>query len=122
MYLYYSIGKGILYFRVGKQYYAYPAYSGAQGFVNRPSQTDVFQKGPIPQGLWDIGVAVQHKRLGAVAIPLTALSYEGKRSAFFIHGDNAAMNQTASKGCIVTSRAVRDLIGAKGFTTLVVHD
>jgi hypothetical protein len=34
------------------------------------------------------------------------------RGSFLIHGDNAAMNHTASDGCIIMARPIRETIDA----------
>jgi hypothetical protein len=36
------------------------------------------------------------------------------RSGFFIHGDNQAMNHTASEGCIILPHAARIAIASSG--------
>lgn len=108
--LYYSVSTGLLTYIEGNKRYVEEAYSGAQGYINNPLATALPSKGPIPFGLWRIGAPVEHKRLGPVALPLEPVTYAGKRSAFLIHGDNSLMNRTASKGCIIAARAVREWV------------
>lgn len=100
------------------------AYSGAPEHVNKPQSEGLVAKGPIPKGVWKLGHAIDHKTLGPVAIPLTpvdvpSLARSG-RSGFLIHGDNAKGNQTASRGCIIASRAAREAIRALGIRVLTV--
>lgn len=109
-------------------------YSGAPGYVNSPGSQGLVAKGPIPLGLWRVERAGQHETLGPQAIPLTPISivwHEGaakevasvrriNRSGFYIHGDNAKGNQSASRGCIIMPRPIRDCIVALGIKRLSV--
>lgn len=86
-------------------------YAGAPGFVNRSSTDRIVGKGPLPRGVYFPNV-VHHPRFAAPAIrldPWVENQMHG-RSAFFIHGDNALGNQSASSGCIVLQRATRERI------------
>ncbi len=89
-------------------------YSGKGVGVNNPDMQHVEDTGPLPEGTWRMESAVErHPRLGLVAIPLTMV--EGDwfgRHSFYVHGDNHAMNRTASSGCIIASRRVRDRMAA----------
>lgn len=102
-------------------------YSGHDAGLNNPAMQDVHNVGPIPRGTWRIGTAIDHPRLGPVAMRLQWI--EGPngeaqppngRDGFFIHGDNQAMNHTASDGCIVLARPVRETIVAGADRRLVV--
>jgi hypothetical protein len=42
------------------------------------------------------------------------------RDGFLIHGDNSAMNHTASEGCIILTRDIRQRISDSGDTQLTV--
>lgn len=75
-------------------------YSGKGRFINDPTATARPSEGPIPIGIWTIGRAFTHSRLGAEAIPLTPV-IPGYRTGFYIHGDNARGNRSASTGCII---------------------
>ena len=82
-------------------------YSGKGEGLNNPSLQNTPNVGPIPQGSYDIGNATTSK--GPLTIPLfphTDTNTFG-RDAFRIHGDNHQMNQSASEGCIITSRDTR---------------
>jgi hypothetical protein len=97
-------------------------YSGHGAGVNNPALQNVQMVGPIPQGVWDIGTAMEHPHLGPLAMhlaPETGTQTFG-RSGFFIHGDNSLMNETGSEGCIVLGRAIRQAIADSGDTRLTV--
>lgn len=88
-------------------------YSGASGHVNVQKSERIPGVGPIPRGVWKVGVAYTHLRLGPCAIPLQPFGHEAyHRVGFFIHGDNQAANRTASTGCIILPRAAREAIAA----------
>lgn len=89
-------------------------YSGAIGHQNKPESQNLVALGPIPRGVWRIGAAYHHKRLGRLSIPIEAADPKTAlgRSGFFIHGDNSASNGSASSGCIVLDFATRQFIEA----------
>ena len=97
-------------------------YSGRGGAINQPAAQIVPQYGPIPQGRYTIGTAVQDSHLGPLALPLTPdptnLMYG--RGGFYVHGDNSLLNHTGSEGCIVVSRDIRERIAASGDNQLTV--
>jgi hypothetical protein len=41
------------------------------------------------------------------------------RSGFFCHGDNPAENQTASDGCIVAARPIREIVAQHSQLTVI---
>jgi hypothetical protein len=89
-------------------------YAGAGPYVNRPAAEARPNEGPLPTGTYIIEPAYDHANLGPCAIPLTphvANQMHG-RYGFFVHGDTASQDQTASEGCIILSRSTRDLIDA----------
>ena len=87
-------------------------YSGAVGHVNRTESEAIVARGPIPRGLWRMDPPASHQRLGPIAIGLEAADPQTalKRSGFYVHGDNKAGDNSASTGCIVLSRATRELM------------
>ncbi len=97
-------------------------YSGRDEGLNNPAAETDPGEGPIPHGRYRIGAAETHPRLGSLAMPLTPLPGTDThgRSGFFIHGDNSAMNHTASHGCIILPRATRLLIARSGDHVLEV--
>ena len=66
--------------------------------------------GPLPKGLYQFGTPVEHSHLGPFAIPLLPDSTNEmfNRSGFYMHGDTSAMNHSASEGCIIMPRAIRE--------------
>jgi hypothetical protein len=91
------------------------AYSGAPGFVDDPSAEGIKACGPIPEGQWGIGAMVADGgKLGPNVLPLTPLSgtVTYGRGGFWIHGDNAEHDESASEGCIIVGPAIREAIDA----------
>jgi hypothetical protein len=86
-------------------------YSGHGDGVNNPALQSESNVGPIPQGQWSIGEAVDDPKLGPIAMPLTPnIGTETfGRGGFFIHGDSIefAGLEEASHGCIILSRQIR---------------
>ncbi|WP_374413001.1 tlde1 domain-containing protein [Novosphingobium colocasiae] len=88
-------------------------YAGAPGFVNDPATDHLRGKGPLPKGRYVIR-ETPHSRFHKPAfylapVPDAAAGDAGfdplywlhGRSDFWVHGDNALLNRTASHGCIV---------------------
>ena len=66
--------------------------------------------GPLPVGLYTFGEVVLKSQLGPFAIPLVpdeANQMYG-RGGFYCHGDTFELNQSASEGCIIMPRIVRN--------------
>lgn len=88
-------------------------YSGNTWGLNNPAAQFQVGVGPIPVGLYTIGPPhspIDH--LGPLALPLwpdRANMMHG-RSGFFAHGDNSALNHSASHGCIVLGHSVRVML------------
>lgn len=87
-------------------------YSGAGIDKNRPEDEGVQNCGPIPMGDWSIGDAVDTATHGPVVLPLTPLPGTDTlgRSGFLIHGDSIKTPGTASHGCIILPRVIRESI------------
>lgn len=66
--------------------------------------------GPLPCGIYTFGEVVLQSQLGPFAIPLipdpTNEMYG--RGGFYCHGDTMAMDKSASEGCIIMPRLVRN--------------
>ncbi|HXJ61911.1 MAG TPA: tlde1 domain-containing protein [Verrucomicrobiae bacterium] len=98
-------------------------YSGHGPGLNAPGMQNVHATGPIPVGRYlirDPQDPVGH--LGPIAMPLEpelANEMHG-RSGFYIHGDNAAANHTASDGCLIFPRVIRQDIRDSPEDQLVV--
>jgi hypothetical protein len=97
-------------------------YSGKGAAKNDPDQQCVVDQGPIPRGSYAIGPAMNHPRLGPVAIPLTPDPNNdmSQRSGFFIHGDSVSDPGNASDGCIILPRTSREAINSSNDKTLGV--
>jgi hypothetical protein len=97
-------------------------YSGAGEGKNAPAMQSVHNVGPIPVGLYDIGDPVNTPRHGPFVLPLTphAENEMFGRSEFLIHGDSIEHPGTASEGCIILNRIVRNTIHDSGDNLLRV--
>ena len=97
-------------------------YSGQGEGLNNPDMQNVENVGPIPQGVYDIGTPRDSERTGPYVFDLTPQSGVDPwgRTDFQIHGDNALGNNSASQGCMILPRNVRNQIGASGDNTLRV--
>lgn len=85
-------------------------YSGNGAGYNNPNMQNVPFVGPIPQGAYDIGGATTTR--GPLTLPLNprpGIDTFG-RDAFRIHGDNSCDCQSASSGCIILRRGIREQI------------
>ena len=101
-------------------------YSGKGAGKNNPAMETVRATGPIPAGRWKIvGPPYDSKSVGPYALKVFA--DDGKlddthartgRGAFRIHGDNKT--GTASEGCIILPRAIRERIWNSGDRDLEV--
>lgn len=91
----------------------YRCYSGKLGSSrNNPMEEREPNRGPIPRGRWMMGKPYNSAKVGPLAIPLLPAAETSTfgRSAFLIHGDNAAGD--ASEGCIVAPRPLRHMLAA----------
>lgn len=89
-------------------------YSGFGVGKNNPDMESVHNVGPIPKGRYDIGPAHNTTTHGPVVLALTPdpSNQMYGRSAFLIHGDSIAAPGTASHGCIIQARNIRQAIDA----------
>lgn len=97
-------------------------YSGHPPYVNQTEAEALRSRGPIPRGSYKLVGPFNHSRLGPVVYfldPKPGNAMHG-RSGFFIHGDNSNGDQSASHGCIILSRAIRDKIAVERTRSLVV--
>ncbi len=103
-------------------------YSGNGRGKNNPSLQGVAGVGPIPAGRWKIGAPYDSDRVGKYALRLEAVDAKPGddveqgtgRGAFRIHGDSISAPGTASRGCIILPRAVREAIWKSGDRDLEV--
>lgn len=76
-------------------------YAGATGYVNAPGADRLKSKGPLPRGEYSMRL-VSHPRFASPCIKLSQTEGESYgRGGFYIHGDNARGDRSASTGCIV---------------------
>jgi hypothetical protein len=98
-------------------------YSGRGAGLNNPVEQTVEGVGPIPQGEWTIGSFFDDPGgkgpIVAHVTPVASTDTFG-RSGFMIHGDNADANHTASEGCIILPRVVREMVMASRDRSLTV--
>lgn len=102
-------------------------YSGKGRGRNNPALQGVPGVGPIPQGRWKIGAPYNSANVGPYVLPLHAVDgsiddvhQPTGRSAFRCHGDSISAPGTASRGCIILPRAVREAIWKSGDRDLEV--
>lgn len=87
-------------------------YAGKGRGKNNPALHGVRSVGPLPRGRWIIGAPYNSKNTGPYTLMLTPAKGTDTlgRSAFRIHGDSIRAPGTASSGCIILPRAIRQLI------------
>jgi hypothetical protein len=99
-------------------------YSGNGADLNNPAGQGDIGHGPCPQGSWTIGPFFDDPGgkgpIVAHLSPCPGNDMDGRAGGFMIHGDNGAMNHTASDGCIVLARDLRQAIASSGDTQLLV--
>ncbi len=103
-------------------------YSGRGPGLNNPAMQNVPRTGPIPRGRWKLMNVYASTSVGPYTITLWRLDdvrlddvdqFTG-RGAFRIHGDNRQLNRSASEGCIILPRAVREQMWTSGDHELIV--
>jgi hypothetical protein len=97
-------------------------YSGWKNGKNNPEMQNVEEVGPIPVGKYFIGTPHDTLTHGPFVLPLTPDPGNEMfgRSAFLMHGDSVVDPGTASRGCIIMSRAVRTEVAESGDKLLQV--
>ena len=98
-------------------------YSGFDNGKNNPSMQAVADLGPIPQGEWTIvGPPINTPTHGPFVLrlePSNGTNLFG-RSGFLMHGDSIESPGTASHGCIIMPRNIREQVWQSGDTALQV--
>lgn len=99
-----------------------PVYSGHGEGLNNPDREKEHNVGPIPAGLWNIRAwRDAYGSKGPCVAFLEPFGHDAfGRSGFLLHGDNRAGNFTASDGCIIAPRPIRERLRASGQTRLMV--
>lgn len=91
-------------------------YSGYADHKNVPESERFKKLGPLPRGLYDMQTPVNTIAHGPYMIPLvpdqTTEMYG--RSGMAIHGDSIRYPGTASNGCVIQARAVRQRMWKSG--------
>lgn len=93
-------------------------YSGKGRGRNNPALQGVRGVGPLPRGKYRIGTPRTSQRTGPFimdlfpidATPADTTHDATERAAFQIHGDSVRNPGTASSGCIILPRAIREQI------------
>lgn len=102
---------------------AYPqCYSGHGLGMDNPAFESVHGVGVIPRGRWEIVKWYDnYGPKGPIVARLEPISHDAyDRNGFLIHGDNSAMNHTASDGCIIAPHDIRVKLRESGETALEV--
>lgn len=103
-------------------------YSGKGRGKNNPALQGQRGIGPIPRGHWRMMGVYDSQNVGPFTITLWRVG-DGNlddfdattgRSAFRVHGDSIRAPGTASKGCIILPRAIRQMMWRSGDRELEV--
>ena len=106
--------------RSGATYYK-KGYSGSGMGKNNSAMQDKRAVGPIPRGKYKIGKPRDTKNHGPHVMDLTPDGHNALgRTEFLIHGDSVSHPGTASQGCIILPRVIREKISGSGDHTLIV--
>lgn len=91
-------------------------YAGAPDHINLAISQALKDRGPIPEGRYLIDPPVDTRTHGPFVLWLTPNPSNQMfgRSGFGIHGDSVVHPGTASEGCIILARAIRQIIWASG--------
>jgi hypothetical protein len=98
-------------------------YSGAGDGKNNPPMENVPNVGPIPRGDWNItGPPADTRTHGPYVLHLEPKPETETfgRNGFLIHGDSKEHPGTASQGCIILPRPVREQVWTSGDRDLEV--
>lgn len=89
---------------------------------NKPEAQSIESVGPIPTGSYFIQPPVNTVTHGPFVLPLSPFSQNTMfgRSGFLMHGDSVVHPGTASEGCIIMPRDVREKVWQSGDHTLQV--
>ena len=87
-------------------------YSGHGEGLNNPDMQHVRAVGPIPRGTWRMEGVYNSAKVGPFAIMLVPADGTDAlgRYAFRVHGDNSRGNKSASNGCLIFPRNIRDMM------------
>ncbi|RSZ61123.1 DUF2778 domain-containing protein [Massilia atriviolacea] len=97
------VGKDGMSYQFGREN---AGYAGTPLYKNNPDADHIRNGGPLPEGRYMIGDVTNHKGPSSIALRPSAENDMHGRSDFLIHGDNGL--GTASEGCIILPRDMRD--------------
>lgn len=91
-------------------------YAGKGVHKNKPDDQAIQGQGPLPRGKYAITAPRNSSNTGPYSMDLhpDASNEMFGRSAFLIHGDSVSAPGTASSGCIIMPRPVREAIWNSG--------
>ena len=97
-------------------------YSGSGEGKNNPALEATANVGPIPRGGYTVGAPHDTDSHGPYVLRLTPVDGNDccGRSGFLVHGDSIRAPGSASHGCIIVSRNIREQIWTSGDTDLEV--
>ncbi|MDO6545557.1 tlde1 domain-containing protein [Photobacterium sanguinicancri] len=96
-------------------------YSGKAEYKNKPKMQHMKNLGPIPRGEYKIHEPRRSPRTGPYVLPLSPVGHGAwNRTDFQIHGDSIKNPGTASSGCIILPRNIREKIWGSGERKLIV--
>lgn len=97
-------------------------YAGKGDHKNRPEDQHVPNMGPLPQGRYTLNEPRTSAKTGPYAMDLTPHKENNMfgRSSFQMHGDSIKAPGTASSGCIIMPRNIRELVWRSGDRELQV--
>lgn len=111
--LLYSDGRSMSGTLIGK------GYSGKKGFKNNVLYEQVRNVGPIPPGMYMIGLSYPSRTKGPMTMNLTPFGHNALgRTLFRIHGNNT--KNDASEGCIILTPDIRKKIAESSDRVLIV--
>lgn len=98
-------------------------YSGNGIGLNNPDMEATPDVGPIPRGGWAIVTWHDtYEDKGPCVAELQPVGHDAHgRTGFLIHGDNAAMDNSASHGCIIANHDIRQKLRDSGDLKLEVE-
>ena len=97
-------------------------YSGTPQYKNNPDSQELKAQGVCPRGIYDLDAPHKSARTGPYVmnmVPRPENQMFG-RYAFQIHGDSIKAAGTASNGCLVFARNIREMIWNSGDHTVEV--
>lgn len=97
-------------------------YSGFEEGKNNPEMQQIHDVGPIPCGVYRIGMPFDSETHGPFAMRLIQQSSTETfgRDRFLMHGDSKEHPGLASHGCIIMARGIREAVAGSGDDLLKV--